>query len=168
MDFKYGRPMSPEQAEALMGEGAEDPGRWRPYHYVQRISVGVNNGDHEENAITIHKQPFVLMMIAGKILGETADPATTGLYQDGQWDLSWKDEQSNYTNGPVPSDLLMGGPWAGYTIPLPNPIPFEGNKTLTFEVINRVNRVLASAEETFVIAIVLHGLADWGKLTNRP
>lgn len=148
----------------LFGPFDTDPGRWRPRYFGVEIAVGVNAGNRAVNAINIDNQPFVFTRLAGKIVGETADPSTTGLYQDGQWDVEMRDESSVYTSGPIPGDLLMGGPWAGYTMPLEYPLPYPGNKVMTFTVINRVNRVLASAAETFVINLTMSGVSDWGEL----
>lgn len=154
-------------SSALFGPRDVDPGRWRPLFYPVEIDVPVALGGQGRSSIVLNAQPYILTRIQGKIVGETADPSTTGLYQDGQWDIELQDEQSNYQSGPIAGDLLMGGPSTqGYSLALPIPIPFAGNKTLSFRITNRVLRVLTSEAEVFRIQIVLHGIADWGTLQS--
>lgn len=156
----------------LLGRFDLDPGRWRPLFYGLKISVPTMIDGEGRGSVTINNQPYIMTRIAHKIMGETADPETTGLYQDGQYDMDFKDEQSNYQNEEIPADLMFGSfgshDNSGYYMELPFPIPFAGNKTISFRVINRVARVLTSAETSFNVAICLHGLADWGTLSpNR-
>ena len=102
--------------------------------------------------------------ITAKIVGNTGDPSTSGLYQDGQYDIEWKDEQSSYVDGPIAADLMWGSVESGYVMELPFPIPFAGSKTLSFVVTNRVARVLVPEATTFEVQIALHGIGDWGEL----
>lgn len=157
------------RAHPLMGKMDFDPGRWRPMYYVVEITVPVALGGQGMGTIPLNSQPFIMTAINGKILGETSqDHALTGLSQDGQWDLEWRDEQSNYQSGPIGCDTMFGGsaaPWGGYLYPLPYPIPFAGNKTLTFRVTNRVARVLTSEATVFFVQICCIGIADWGTFT---
>jgi hypothetical protein len=156
-----------ERRHPLLGKYDLDPGRWRPLYYQVEISVPVALGGRGIGSLPLNAQPYILTRVQAKIIGETADAATTGLYQDGQFDVEFKDEQANYQSGPMPADLMYGGPQAGYALDLPYPIPFAGNKSLTFEVTNRVLRVLASAAEYFTVGISLAGIADWGDLTRK-
>ena len=93
------------------------------------------------------------------------------LYQDGQYDVIWKDEQSNYQKGSIPADLMWGsygsaagGDGGGFFMNLPYVLPYAGNKTLSFELENRVLRALTPTAEYFTIAICVAGIADWGTL----
>lgn len=158
----------------LLGRFDYDPGRWRPLYYGVKISVGTAINANGIGSIPLNNQPYILTRVMHKIVGETADPATTGLYQDGQYDVALRDEQSNYQNGFIGADLMYGsigidngsGGGGGFVMDLTYPLPFAGSKTITWEVINRVPRTLASAAETFTVEICLHGLADWG--TTSP
>lgn len=152
----------------LTGEEDRDPGRWRPLYYPVEISVGINAGNSGLGSIVLNAEPWVMTRIQGKIIGDTAVPSVSGLYQDGQWDLEFRDEMSNYQKGPAPADLMFGGPASGYIMELPFPLSFEGNRTITFRVINRVNRVLVPESQFFTIGIVLHGIADWGTAKPQP
>lgn len=150
----------------LLGRFDYDPGRWRPLYYGVKISVPVALDGVGRGSITINNEPYIMTRIMHKIQGETADPSTTGLYQDGQYDIEFRDEQSNYQNDDIAADLLFGsvgsGVGNGFFMPIPYPIPFAGNKTISFRVINRVLRALTSQAENFTVAIAMHGLADWG------
>lgn len=115
--------------------------------------------------------------ITHKIVGDTADPSTSGLFNDGQYDVVWKDEQSNYQKGEIPADLMWGsygssdgGNGGGFVMNMPYPLPYAGNKTLSFDITNAVARVLAGdpVPTHFVVAICVSGIADWGTLqTSR-
>lgn len=157
----------PNQPHPLLGRFDLDPARWKPLFYGVEVSVPVGLGGRGIASISLNAQPYILTRLSAKIIGETADPSTTGLYQDGQYDIVFRDEQSNYQSGPIPGDLMWGGVNTGYALDLPFPIPYAGNKSITFEITNRVARVLASAAEYFTVGISMHGVADWGpRATN--
>ena len=161
-------PIQGKDPHPLLGQFDIDPGAWRPLWYKVEIDVGINAGDVGRGSITLYAQPFVLTRVAHKIIGNTADPETSGLYQDGQYDLLMRDEQSNYTDDPIAADLMCGSYGANVGgaafLELPFPIPYAGNKTITFEVTNRVDRVLVPESTTFPVQIVVGGLSDWGEL----
>lgn len=157
------------QQNPLLGHFDRDPGRWRPMHYGRQIDVGPTAGDIGRNTINLNNQPYIMTRISAKIVGETATPEDSGLYQDGQYDVIWKDEQSNYQNESIPADLMWGsygssegGNGGGFFMNLPYVLPYAGNKTLSFEIMNRVTRSLS--REYFTVAICVHGIADWGTL----
>lgn len=157
----------------LVGPYDLDPGRWRPLYYPCRISVPVAEGGIGRNSVTINNQPFVWRWATHMIVGNTADPSSSGLYQDGQYLLSFRDEQSNYQSNPIPAPLMFGnagvGPTSpgGFLIPLPYPIPYAGNKTITWEVTNLVTRTLSPTAEYFAVWICMAGTADWGTTGPR-
>lgn len=159
------------QQNPLLGHFDRDPGRWRPMYYGVQISVGVDDGQIGRGSISLNNQPYILTRISSKIVGDTADPSTSGLYQDGQYDVVWKDEQSNYQKGSIPADLMWGsygsadgGNGGGFFMNLPYVLPYAGNKTLSFEIENRVPRTLVPEAEYFTVAICVAGIADWGTL----
>lgn len=154
----------PHPLLGLMGKFDEDPGRYRPLYYGVEISVPVAQGGIGRGSITINNQPYIMTRITTKIIGRTAQPEASGLYQDGQYDIEFKDEQTNYQNGPIPADLMFGSLATGYIIELVYPIPFAGNKTLTFNITNRVPRVLDPVQDDFPVFVTIHGVADWGEL----
>jgi hypothetical protein len=149
-----------------------DPGRWRPLYYGVEIDVGVAEGAIGRGSLHINRQPFIFTQMAHKIIGNTADPATSGLYQDGMYDLAFRDEQSNYQNIPIPADLMFGSWGSGGDMPtgfmaqLTYPIPFPGSKNVTFEITNRIARTLTPSADTFPVFICLGGVSDWGKLAS--
>jgi hypothetical protein len=143
-----------------------DPGPWRPMFYSVEIPVPLEAGGSEIGSVTIQNQPFIWIYLAHQVMGHTADPETTGLYQDGQYDIEFKDEQSNYQAVPIPAGATFGGPSAGYQLDLPVPIGYPGAKTITFRIINRYDRILTPTpdEPVFPVKLVLGGVADWGEL----
>ena len=64
----------------------------------------------------------------------------------------------------------MGSVRSGFSYEFPYPIPYAGNKTLTFEIFNRCARTLVPEADYFTVALVVHGIADWGKVLpqQRP
>jgi hypothetical protein len=150
----------------LLNEYDKDPGRWRPLMYPVFIDVPVISGNIGRGSITINAQPFVLVRLTHQIVGNTGDPEASGLYQDGQYTIGFQDEISNYQKQPVMADLAFGSVRSGYFANLAIPIPFAGNRTVSFELANQVQRVLTPVSETFRVSITMIGLADWGEL--RP
>ena len=143
-----------------------DPERLKPMSYEATIDVPVAANGLGVSSVTIRNQPFILSRIKHRILGNTGDPETSGLYDDGQYLIEWRDEQRTYTNAPINADLLWGprGMMGDYS-PLVYPVYWAGTHTLDFRVTNQYTRVLTPQAEYFQVQIVLEGVADWGKLT---
>jgi len=148
----------------LLGKFDEDPGRWRPYWYGLKIDVPAQLDGRGAGSINLNNQPFIMTRMTHQIQGCTDPDIDNGLYQDGQYDIAWKDEQSNYQNGPLPAECFMGSVRSGFSYEFPYPIPYSGNKTLTFEIFNRCARIITGSDPIpyFKVAIVIHGIADWG------
>lgn len=145
----------------LLGKFDEDPGRWRPYKYGVIIEVPVEADGVGEGTIQILNQPFILTRITHQIIGNTEDKEATGLYNDGQYFVEWKDELSQYQNDPLLAEAAYGSA-RFQSIALDCPIPFAGNKTLTFRLTNAYARVLTPESDVYNVQIVVHGIADWG------
>jgi hypothetical protein len=148
----------------LLNRYDADPGPWRPMYYPVEIDVPTESGGSEEASVTINNQPFIWMFLGHQIMGCTGDSLATGLWQDGQYDITMKDEQSNYQSGPIAVGASLGGGPFGYNIELPLPIAYPGTKTITFRVTNRCTRLLTPESDTFVVKLTVGGVADWGEL----
>ena len=61
-----------------------DPERLKPMSYEATIDVPVAVNGLGVSSVTIRNQPFILSRIKHRILGNTGDPETSGLYDDGQ------------------------------------------------------------------------------------
>lgn len=153
---------------SLLGRFDQDAGPWRPMFYGLNIDVPLTGGQSENGSVTIQNQPFIWTHLAHMVLGNTVDWLTTGLINDGQYMVEFKDEQSNYQNIPVAASAAFGQGPVGYALEFPFPIPFAGNKTITFRVTNNYTRVLTPtpASPVFRVHFVLAGVADWGQLTT--
>lgn len=159
----------------LLGRFDLDPGDWRPLWYPVEILVPVGAGGIGTNSLSIVNMPYIWTGVAHKIIGNTADPETSGLYQDGMYDIKFADEQTAYQRDFCASDLMFGaagagagGQSGGFVQNMPYPIGFAGNVTLTFDIRNRVARVVGQ-EDYFTVQIVLHGISSWGKArAGRP
>jgi len=150
----------------LLGRFDLDPGRWRPMFYPVEISVPVALGQSGTGSVNLNNQPFIFTKLTHQIVGPTAD-SQSGLVQDGMYDIEFKDQQSNYQKDPVMADQIAGSVIAGYQTDLPFPIPFAGNRTVTFRVTNRVLRVLVPEADYYTVALTMHGVADWGELVGK-
>lgn len=148
----------------LFGRYDEDPGRYRPKWLHVEIDVQVSALGTGRGSIFLNNEPFAIVGMSSKIVGDTADPETSGLYQDGQYDIEWKDQQHNYVDGPIAADLMWGSNPFGYRVRFPFPIPYSGNDTLSFIVTNRVTRVLVPTADYFKVQIVVEGITDLGEL----
>ena len=148
----------------MLNEYDRDPGRWRPLMYPVFIDVPIIEGNIGRGAITINAQPFVLIRLTHTIVGATADPEASGLYNDGQYTIGFQDEISNYQKQPVMAETAFGSVRSGFFANLAIPIPFAGNRTINFEVANQVQRVLTPESDYFRVSITMIGLADLGEL----
>lgn len=159
-------PPTKTDRNSLVSRFDADPGPWRPMFYTVEIPVPLAAGGSENGSVTIQNQPFIWMGLTHQIMGNTADPETSGLYQDGQYDIEFKDELSNYQAQPIPAAASFGGPAVGYGLDLAVPIGYPGSKTITFRVINRYTRILTPDpdEPVFPVKLVLLGVSDWGEM----
>lgn len=146
----------------LLGRFDVDPGRWRPMWYGVEIDVPVLLNGRGVGSISLNNQPFIATRLTHQVIGDTAHASSSGLFQDGMYTIAFKDEQSNYINQPIPSECFAGSVVGGFSYEFPYPLPYAGSKTVTFEVYNRVLRTLDPESDYFTVAIVLHGIADWG------
>jgi hypothetical protein len=137
-------------------------------YYALTIEVPLAEGGNENASITLNNQPYIWCFLGHWILGQTYDWETSGLMQDGQYLIEFKDEQSNYQNVPMCAVPAFGQANSGYMTEFPFPISFAGNKTLTFRVTNNYTRILTPtpARPVFKVHLVLAGIADWGELAG--
>lgn len=154
------------ERSSLLNRFDADPGPWRPMYYPLEIEVPLEAWGSEIGSVTINNQPFIWTFIGHQIIGNTGDPETSGLYQDGQYSVEFRDEQSNYQSAPVAASSAFGGGAFGYQIPLPLPIPYPGTKTLTFRITNHYTRILTPepSDPVFKVRITLGGIANFGTL----
>lgn len=161
---RQGQGPSQWMGSPLFGRYDKDPGRYRPQWYHVEIDVGVAAGAVNVGSININNEPFCIVRMNSKIIGDTANAQTSGIFQDGQYDIEWKDQQRNYVDGPMAADLMWGSDDSGYVINFPFPLPYSGNDTLEFRVTNRVTRVPVPTADFFQVQIVVHGITDLGEL----
>jgi len=143
-----------------------DFARHKPMWYNVEIEVPVALNGIGRGSIALNNQPYLLYRITHQIIGETVNWETTGLEQDGQYTVTFRDENSNYQNQPIIAESFFGPCRTGHYLDFPIPIAYSGNRVLSFEIVNRYLRVLAGEEEYFVVALTLHGIADWGPLQS--
>ncbi len=160
-----------ETKNPLLGKYDFDPGPWRPLHYGVEIDVGLSVGAIGQGTIKLNNQPFILTRITHEIVGlYHEDMWSNWLENDGQYTVEWKDENSNYQNQPIFADIMWGRIKLGSQLDLPFPIPYSGNKTLTFKVENRRLRTPTfplPLPTYFRVALCAHGVADWGTVQQR-
>jgi len=147
----------------LLGRFDADPGRYRPLYYGVPITVNKADGSIGRGSITINNQPYIMTHVLHTIIGNVNDYSTTGLANDGQYLITFKDEQSNYQNVPLPAAMLFGSVESGYVNPLAYPIAFAGNKTISFEITNLYTRPLQVGDD-FKVYVAIAGTSDWGSL----
>ena len=139
-----------------------DPGATRPYWYGVNIDVPVTAGQSGIGSINLLNEQFVCTMFSHQILGNTGDPETSGLHQDGQYTIQLQDEVSQYQNIPVAAENMFGSQRAGDIRWAPYPIPFAGNKTITFTVTNQYNRILTPESDHYTVQLVMSGFIYLG------
>lgn len=151
-----------------------DPGDWRPLYYPVEIEVGVAAGAIGRNSVSVNNMPYIWVRTTHGIKGDVADPETSNLWNDGQYDVNFRDEESVYQRDWAPANLVFGGygpaqggQQGGYLIDMPYPIAFSGNRTVTFEVRNSILRAPTDQSTTFKVVFVMHGISSWGKARSR-
>lgn len=142
-----------------------DPERCKPMNYAVNIDVRTIADGQGMGSVTLRNQPFILVKIAHSVIGQTADPESSGLYNDGQYSIEMTDEQRTYGNIALMSDLMAGPKVQGDYPELIYPIYYAGTHTLKFLVTNHYARILSPVSDYFRVQIALLGLADWGTLT---
>lgn len=145
-----------------------DIAKFRPVWYGVEIEVPVIANGIGRGSITIDTRPFLLTRITHAVVGATFDWETTGLYQDGQYSINFRDESTNYQNIPLMSETMLGPVRSGHFLDLAVPLAYSGNRTFQFEVTNRYLRVLTPESDYFTVALTIHGVADWGGLQRSP
>lgn len=154
MAAKYGHP--------LAGKFDLDPGATRPYWYGVNIDVPVTEGLSGVGSINLLNEQFICTRFTHQILGNTGDPETSGLSQDGQYTIQIQDEVTQYQNIPIAAENMFGSQRAGDILWSPYPIPFAGNKTITFTVTNNYTRILTPSSETYRVQLVMSGFIYLG------
>jgi hypothetical protein len=150
--------------QRLLSENDLDPERWKPMLYPGVVEVPVSEGGQGRLSITTNNQPFIFTHITHGIVGCVEDPEGTGLYDDGQYYILWRDEMRAFSKDPVLASLMFGPKRQGDWQKLPYAIYYAGNHTVSFDVTNAYTRVLTPVSSTFKIQFVLKGLSDWGKV----
>lgn len=141
-----------------------EPERLKPLIYAVTIDVPVIEGGIGQGSVQLRNQPFIVTKITHRILGRTGDPESSGLYDDGQYLIEWKDDMRVYTTQPVNADLAFGPKALGEFPDLVYPIYYAGTIAIHFRIINQYLRTLSPQTDYFKIQIAVHGMADWGKL----
>lgn len=141
-----------------------DPERLKPLIYAVTIDVPVIEGGIGQGAVQLRNQPFIVTKLTHRILGRTGDPESSGLYDDGQYLIEWKDDMRVFTPVAINADLLMGPKNYGEFPDLVYPIYYAGTIALHFRITNQYARTLSPTSDYFKVQIAVHGTADWGKL----
>jgi hypothetical protein len=146
----------------------QDPGRYRPMFYNIEVTIPQAAGGWGEGSVTLRNQPFILTAVRHQIIGDSGlDDNAISLVQDGLYSIEMRDEQSSYQNIAGMADLMFGRAQGGDSQDLPYPIPYAGNKVLTFHITNRILRAMQSGTY-WLLGITVVGVADWGELAlNR-
>ena len=136
-----------------------DPSLWRPMTYGRIIDVAVAANSRAVSTIPLNARPYILCAISHQIVGLLDEDGIP--IQDGQYLISWRDELSQYVNEAIPADLLFGSVRSGFVKPLPYPVFYSGNSTITFEVTNLITRTNPPTN-IFKVSLALDGWAYWG------
>ena len=168
-----GRGINPMLAH-LISKYDMDSGDFRPLFYSVEVVVPIGLQGIGRGSVSINNQPFIWLRTAHSIVGDVSNPAVSNLWNDGQYDVNFRDDEAVYQRDFALASLVFGGygsaqggQQGGYPIDMPYPIPFAGNRTVSFEVRNRVLRAPADASQTFTVQFVMHGIGSWGKPRQR-
>lgn len=127
-----------------------DPALYRPRFYALDIVIDNAAGSTGGGSVTLDNTPFILDRITHSILGALV------LDQDGQYLISIRDDQYNYTQRPVVAQGALGGVYGGASsFPLPLRAFFRGSATISVDVTNLRDR--AYGPGNWVLQIVFVG-----------
>lgn len=135
--------------------------------YSCKVDLPVTEGGRVEGSLTTNNQPFIFTHIVHGIVGNVADPESSGLADDGQYYVLWKDEIRSFGKEAILASLLFGPKVQGEWTRLPYAIYYAGNHTITFQLTNAYTRTLTPKADTFPVQFVLRGMADWGELQKQ-
>jgi len=155
-----GAPMLDQHGSMLQNWYDLDPQKWVWFCYPVTIDIGVDENSIGLGQVNLLNHPQFVIRISHQIIGNTGDPETSGLYQDGQYSLELKDQKTAFTLNAVQANNLLGPMIQGNFPDLPFPKYYQGVNTLQFRVTNLVNRVLTPEAETFQVQFAVHGVAD--------
>ena len=141
-----------------------DPAGWKPFTYNEYVDIGVAADSIGRLSIRTIYAPYMWEKITHSIVGNIDDPETSGLYNDGQYLITCKDERSAYVNNPIPSLNFCGPHKEGEFPAMPFPVFFPANHTITFELTNIYTRILTPESPTFRVHISCIGMHYWGQL----
>ena len=141
-----------------------DPAGWKPLFYPVFIDLGIAAGARATSVINTIFAPYMWTEVTHGIVGNIDDPETSGLYNDGQYLVSFSDERHNYTNAPTPANLLFGPHKEGSFKELPIPIFFPANHSVNISIENIYARILTPESPTFRVYFLLKGMSYWGDL----
>jgi hypothetical protein len=158
---------SEDQFSRLVNPSKLDAERWKPMVYAADIDVPVGANGIGRGHIQINEQALFVTRASCLILGNTMDPETSGLYQDGQYLILMRDEVWHYSNVPVHADLLWGPKIEGSFRNFEYPLYYSASHAIYFEITNLYTRILTPEAPTFRIQIALSGLADYGMVQSR-
>lgn len=152
--------IGPDQGSGLVNWYDLDPQKWVWFAVPTNIEVGVDANASARGEIALLNHPQYLTKITHQIIGNTGDPETSGLTQDGQYSIEMKDQKTTFTLNPVQANNLFGPMINGQFPELPFPKYYQGVNTLQFTVTNLINRILSPEADTFIIQLCVHGVAD--------
>jgi hypothetical protein len=123
----------------------------RPKFYQALVECGTAFGAIGRASVTIDNEHFVCQRITHEIVGADDE----NLFQDGQYLLEFRDDFRRYTSTPMPPDTIFGSVRHGIFIPLPKELEYIGNRTLSFDITNQLDR--SAYGPTFKVAFILCG-----------
>src|SRR4030042_6675063 len=97
-----------DPSSRLMSPSDLNAARVNPMNYATIIDVPVIANGVGQGVVTFNNQPIFVTRAAMLFLGNTEDPETSGLFQDGQVLIAMNDDQRTYQNQPIHADLLWG------------------------------------------------------------
>ena len=155
-----GQPAIPGQGPPLLNWYDLDPQKWRVFCATCDITLGVDAGEVGAGSIQLLNHPQYVYKMSYQFLGNTGDPESSGLINDGQVLCEWSDQRTNYTISPVSLANLWGPMINGQFPELGLPLYYQGVNVMSFRLTNIFNRILTPESDDFTVQIAAHGIAN--------
>lgn len=155
-----GAPVLDQHGSLLQNWYDLDPQKWAWFTIPATVDVGIAQDAAVSTQVSLLNHPQYIVRITHQIIGNTGDPETSGLTQDGQYSIEVKDQKTVFTLNPVQANNLFGPQQVGPFPDLGFPKYYQGVNTLQFRVTNLIPRILTPESDTFQIQLAIHGVAD--------
>lgn len=126
-------------------------GTWKVRWYGINMNLDATVNGVGQNSVQLDSRWFYCEAITHGIMGVDIDA------QHGDYLVTFRDDETNYTNIPLMANLMMGNVFQGVALPLSQPRLYRGSQSVIAELQNLTDRTAEYPEGFYPVQIVLKG-----------